>query len=225
MLTTEHLEQGAEGVRFGRSRALRVLGGALFGLAARAAIRADEAGAYHDRIHGCGPSGRCHCCSGTSCCSDGCSVRNGECDGNSSHNSWLYCHGGHSHRCADWWDSRGRRCICRGTYERRCGDQPCGTGTNYDVYGVATNRAADASPLASSAAIVQVCAGGVAPADLAPTQVTDLVASAEALVEYIENAANASADPERYGVPTQVCVNNGYPFDNICVPPSWLPLL
>jgi hypothetical protein len=189
-----------EGVRFGRSRALGMLGAALFGFAGRAALKPGSALAYHKPVPPCKPSKGCHCCRGRTCCEPNCTTRNGECQHtNSTQNAWRVCHAGHQHWCADWWDKKHRRCICRSTYERACGEYPgtCQTGTDGDyltIYGATPAGKAGPTVYASDSGVFFDC--GAAVSDAIPKGETDLVAAAETIVFAWDNFLDTTTDPE-----------------------------
>jgi len=101
-------------VPFGRSRLLKILGGACFGFAVTSAIEASPALActLGSPPPCCGPSHECCCCSGYSgCCSSDCRDRVGECGGPGG-DGWYTCCNGYYIFCHDYW-SGSDRCICR----------------------------------------------------------------------------------------------------------------
>src|SRR5207244_2355294 len=108
-------------------------------------------------------------------------------------------HAGHQHRCADWFDRKGRRCICRGTYERACGELPhsCQTGTNGDYVAILvgfTSAKASKPAVVHAADVFFDC--GVAVSDAIPQQETDLVVSAENIVQELDNLLDEATDPD-----------------------------
>jgi hypothetical protein len=188
-----------DGVRFGRSRALRVLGAAVFGFAGRAAVRPGAAIAYHKVKLPCRPSGGCHCCHGRTCCEPNCTVRNGQCPHtNTTQNSWRVCAGGHQHWCSDWNDKKGRPCICRSTYERACGATPhsCGTGSDADYIAVLTGVTVGKESTVHAAAEPIFFDCGVPVGDVIPQQLTDLVVAAETITDTWDNVVDNLTDPD-----------------------------
>lgn len=116
---------GLASVPLARSRVLALAGGVVFGLATRMALRSTPAHAWHGSPpHGCGPSNRCHNCSGTESTDPNATRRYGHCKKDTPNRyCWSICldtGGGdriHYYCCDHWmYDSRGRRqrCICRG---------------------------------------------------------------------------------------------------------------
>lgn len=109
-------ESALDRVRFGRSRLLATAGGAIFGTFAGVLGGAKPAWATCGSADPCGPSPKCCCCSGTSCCAHNCSLRHNECTWSTwSDRCWNYCPngpGGTRITCCDWWEG-GAKCICR----------------------------------------------------------------------------------------------------------------
>jgi hypothetical protein len=99
-----------------RNRFLKIAGSTVFGCFAYHVLKADPAMAHLSTPPACcGPSGQCSCCSGSTCCSAGCTRRLYECGGSAG--GWYCCNnyvGAPLYFCADWWDSDGHRCICAG---------------------------------------------------------------------------------------------------------------
>lgn len=96
--------------RFGRSRFLKAVGSTLFTALAFQLLKAQPALAHTGTPPACcGPSGKCNCCSGDSCCG-GCTRRLYECNGEIG--GWYCCIGYSVYFCKDWWDSDGHACIC-----------------------------------------------------------------------------------------------------------------
>jgi hypothetical protein len=215
MAGAEQTQGEFDGVRFGRSRALRFLGAAVFGFAGRTALRPGAALAYHKPKPPCGPSKGCHCCHGRTCCESPCTVRNGQCPGTtSSENSWRVCHGGHQHWCSDWYDKKGRPCICRSTYERQCGFTPhsCGTGTDADYIAILTGfvTSAKGNTVHAAGGVFFDC--GVPVSDVIPPGETDLVVAAENIVETWDNLVDSVTDPDSVGTSarTLICTKLGF---------------
>jgi hypothetical protein len=102
-------DQALGRVRFGRSRFLATLGGALFGAAFFK--QAEPAWALCGDATPCGPSSKCCCCSGTACCQAGCTWRTGHTYGFNSF-CWNVC-GANRITCCDWFTGNGEPCICR----------------------------------------------------------------------------------------------------------------
>lgn len=115
----------------GRRRFLGVLGGALFGLAAKIFVPtpagADHLGcpAYCDCT---GTVGQCHTCSGDTCtqCTNG---RSCNCQGIPGVCCWAFdrwissrCYD--RYRCCDWYRSDWSVCVCRGYVGRFCISSP-----------------------------------------------------------------------------------------------------
>jgi hypothetical protein len=96
-----------------RSRFLGRLGTVLIGLASASLVKAQPALAHSPNPPACcGPSGRCSCCSGNTCCG-GCTTRF-ECPGPSGYH-WYCCQPSSPfprYVCRDWWDTDGHRCTC-----------------------------------------------------------------------------------------------------------------
>ena len=130
------------GALFGRSRFLKMVGGALFGTAAVLAVDATPAFAAACNTsapgNGCWGFKRCNCCSGTSCCAPSCVAHFGYCpatqDGYpAGGNYWSACVNGYLYNCADFCQncsypcptandgcpSQRCACICR-FYVGRC---------------------------------------------------------------------------------------------------------
>lgn len=111
----------ARDVRFGRSRALRVLAGGLFGLATGLVLRARPASAHHlAEPWPCYGGPRCHCCNGRYCCSD-CHAHSflGCQSGGQCWNYYPVPYQGYYYRCCDWHELYAGQhylCICRGTF-------------------------------------------------------------------------------------------------------------
>ena len=149
---------------------------------------------------------------------NGCSSRTGECPNTRrTQSSWVVCHGNHQHRCTDYWGG-GRRCICRGTYERACGDHPCAVaGTSeYGLNYLGTEAApapAGAAQLpqadlvtfdVSGSAFVGTevfCGGG----DLIWPEVTDLIVTAELIEQDFDNSTEPIIDETEYNTWILIC--------------------
>lgn len=95
-------------IRFGRSRLLALVGGAIVGVAVRAV--APEVAAAAD--YPCFGPPTCAQCAGSTCSEYGCTAHDGACPGTTL-NCWYTCYLGCYYRCCDW-DSQAGFCSCRG---------------------------------------------------------------------------------------------------------------
>ncbi len=107
-----------------RNRALRILGGALFGTAVAVVSRSVPAQAYHGSWpYPCYGYNECHCCNGRYCCESGCHGHtNLGCRDpyNEPSQCWSKCaSNGRYYRCCDWHDAAHNPCICSGNI-REC---------------------------------------------------------------------------------------------------------
>lgn len=110
-----------ERVRFGRSRALALLGGLLFSAALRVTAP-DLASANHVSSYPCFGYKLCHNCSGTQCidtCGTPCTDGYLGCPNGTQ--CWYTCYCRAEYLCCDWVDNcAGYTCICR-AYIGPCG--------------------------------------------------------------------------------------------------------
>ena len=101
---------------FGRNRALKVMGAALFGLALRVAAPQIARATNTDPPYPCLVLPQCHCCSGTTCCEAGCNWPGGDHTHCSTGGQcWYTCvTGGSVYQCCDWHTLEGtsHACIC-----------------------------------------------------------------------------------------------------------------
>lgn len=101
-------------IPFGRNRLLATIGAAAVGLAGRS-ITPEVASAYHGpEPPGCYGYGECHCCSGCTCCSEGCENW-GDVGCHTNLQCWFTCIGTTLYKCCDWKSPAGPQifCICR----------------------------------------------------------------------------------------------------------------
>lgn len=107
--------------RLTRSRFLGGMGAVVLGSLASGLLNADPALAHYSTPPACcGPSGRCNCCSGSSCCTSGCKRRDSGCGVMGS--GWYCCSRNSpypKYLCSDYWDGDGNgydthKCICAG---------------------------------------------------------------------------------------------------------------
>lgn len=105
-------------VRFGRSRMLKRIGAAIFGVSVMGVMTSSRALAHgtcaHSTIAMCGPSKRCCCCNANGCCVGGCTTRCCECPNGGW--AWNQDYNGCSYACTDWWQPHEPphdRCICQ----------------------------------------------------------------------------------------------------------------
>ena len=102
-------------VPFSRSRWLAALGTVMLGAALKLSAP-DRAAAYHGNTpSGCFGYGKCHCCSGCTCCSSGCQNWGGSGGCPTGGQCWSVCVGPTLYRCCDWKSPAGPYiwCICR----------------------------------------------------------------------------------------------------------------
>jgi hypothetical protein len=104
-----------EAVRFGRSRMLKVLGGALFGAVSQSILKATPAWASHQGPPGpCHSLQKCHSCVGSTCNLATCGYY-GYLGCESSGQCWQACYSNCTWNCCDWWFTSGsewKSCIC-----------------------------------------------------------------------------------------------------------------
>lgn len=119
MAIDAHLDDvDLDNVRFGRNRALRLLGAGLFGLATQWALRAEPASARHQGPPPpCFGFQRCHHCFYESC-SQYCSwYPHSHCP--SGVQCWHGCYSHTLYRCCDWHErfpgGTTHHCLCRGS--------------------------------------------------------------------------------------------------------------
>lgn len=112
-LDDEHLSR----VRFGRSRFLRILGVGLFGLAT-GMVAAPELAEAAPTPYPCSGAPGCNNCRGARCanCSRAYTCGGSQCWTTAVPNGSCK----EIYRCCDWYNRRGRVCVCRGYVGRRC---------------------------------------------------------------------------------------------------------
>lgn len=112
-IRTDELVPG--NVPFGRSRALKVIGAALFGFALRISAPQLAEAAHFPVPYPCSSYGQCHCCSGSTCCEAGCTW-DGISHCTSGGQCWYTCipTTGDVYQCCDWHtqEPAGAHCIC-----------------------------------------------------------------------------------------------------------------
>lgn len=107
-------------VSLGRSRALAVLAGVLFGVALQL-TNPQLARASHKSVpYPCFAYPECHCCAGFSCCPQGTCGPPGQYLGcPSGAQCWYTCDCTELYKCCDWLDpaAGNTRCVCSGFIE------------------------------------------------------------------------------------------------------------
>jgi hypothetical protein len=113
-LDERRAESALDGVRFGRSRALAILGGGLVGLSTRLFVPAEARASHVGPPPPCFGFPKCHCCSDrATCCLNSCYWHTWHDHGCPTNlQCWVSCRQGALYRCCDWHSGNGL-CLCR----------------------------------------------------------------------------------------------------------------
>lgn len=96
-------------VPLGRSRLFAGVGAGLFAVAAALMT---PARALSTPPYPCGGLDECGCCSGSTCCSSGCTAYTGACPGGGQ--CWITCGCIYNYQCCDWQTGPDSFCTCSG---------------------------------------------------------------------------------------------------------------